>query len=345
MLDSLRNTIDGWRRFWLEPCDSLILDFVRVCFGAALFMGYAAVASAVQDLYGLENWFTGQGRQLYIDNPWRQSALYFFSQPWQITVFYYAFLASIAAFAAGWKTRWAKWMVLIGHTSFAYSNPLITYGVDSVVSSVLLLFCIAPIGEHLSLDAAARLRRRRSANSDGQPVYSVSSRTTTALRLLQLQMAVIFFFAASTKLAGDFWWSGDAIWVALNNPEFINIPIDWLPNNYLAVNALTYGTLLIEISYVFLIWQKASRPYLLTCAILLHLGIAVLMGLYFFSAVMIACHLCFMRREWIVRLTPEWVARHSPMEMISDVGRAGRADWPTVSPPSGLEAPQRFARS
>jgi len=298
----LRSAIDGWRRFWLEPRDSLTLDLVRVFLGAALFMGYAAVAPAVQDLYGLESWFTGQGRQLYIDNPWRQSALYFFTKPWQVTVFYYAFLGSIAAFTVGWKTRWAKWMVLIGHTSLAYSNPLITYGVDSIVSSALPLLCIAPIGEHLSLDAVARQRRTNRASLDEQPGASVSSRTTTALRLLQIQMVVFFIFSASSKLAGDFWWSGDAIWVALINPEFTNIPIAWLAENYLVVNALTYGTLLIEISYVFLIWQKASRPYLLAGAILLHLGIAVTMGLYFFSAVMIACHLCFVRREWIVHI-------------------------------------------
>src|SRR2546422_4480839 len=52
-------------------------------------------------------------------------------------------------------------------------------------------------------------------------------------------------------------------------------------------------------SYPFLIWGRRTRPFLLVAAMLLHLGIAVMMGLYLFSFVMAVGHLAFLRHEWL----------------------------------------------
>ncbi len=42
--------------------------------------------------------------------------------------------------------------------------------------------------------------------------------------------------------------------------------LDVLASHYWLVNLATYGTILIEIAFPFLIWQRATRPYLLVAA-------------------------------------------------------------------------------
>jgi predicted DCC family thiol-disulfide oxidoreductase YuxK len=93
-------------------------------------------------------------------------------------------------------------------------------------------------------------------------------------------------------------------------------------SHYWLVNVGTYGTILIEIAFPFLIWQERTRPFLLASAIFLHSQFAILMGLFYFSFVMIMGHMSFMRPEWLTRLGEWWKRKMGDMEMIYD-GRCG----------------------
>ena len=86
---------------------------------------------------------------------------------------------------------------------------------------------------------------------------------------------------------------------------------DWL------VTVTTYATIFLEIAFAFLIWQRA-RPYLLAAAIFLHVLFAVLLGLVYFSFLMIMGHMSFMRPEWLARLGAWWRHKIGDMEMIYD---------------------------
>ncbi len=105
-------------------------------------------------------------------------------------------------------------------------------------------------------------------------------------RLIQIQIAVLFFFSGAEKLRGDDWWTGDAIWIAFTNNEFHTPILGLFATQYWLINLATYGTVLLEIAFPFLIWQRRTRPYLLAAAALLHVLIAVFLGLYFFSFVL-----------------------------------------------------------
>jgi hypothetical protein len=48
-----------------------------------------------------------------------------------------------------------------------------------------------------------------------------------------------------------------------------------------------WGTLVVEIGYVFLIWPRRTRKAWCIATIGLHLGLGLVMGLVFFSSVMI----------------------------------------------------------
>ena len=69
-------------------------------------------------------------------------------------------------------------------------------------------------------------------------------------------------------------------------------------------------------------WQRLTRPYLLAGALFLHSQFAFLMGLFYFSFVMMMGHMSFVRPEWLARLGPAWKQKMGDMEMIYD-GRCG----------------------
>jgi predicted DCC family thiol-disulfide oxidoreductase YuxK len=105
--------------------------------------------------------------------------------------------------------------------------------------------------------------------------------------------------------------------------EFYNrLVLDVLASQYWLVNVATYSTVLIELAYPFLIWQRRTRPYLLAAAIFLHLQFATFMGMPYFSFVMIMGHMSFVRPEWLTRLGEAWKRKMGDMEMIYD-GQCG----------------------
>jgi predicted DCC family thiol-disulfide oxidoreductase YuxK len=98
--------------------------------------------------------------------------------------------------------------------------------------------------------------------------------------------------------------------------------LDVLASHYWLVNVATYSTVLVEIAFPFLIWQRSTRPYMLAASVLLHLLFAVLMALYYFSIVMVMGHMSVVRPEWLTRLGAAWKRAMGDMEMIYD-GKCG----------------------
>jgi len=313
----------AWSRFWFQPSPTSPLEIGRIGIGAALLVNYSFASAHLFDFWG-EGGFVP--RDLVLDDrtdQWVQSVFFYFSAPWQWIAFHTLFLVCCAAFMLGWRTSWVKWIVLIGHISYAYRAPAIAYGVDKILASLLLILCVAPVGRALSLDRVRAVRRAKLKNLAAAPPPYASPWAGACIRLMQIQMAVLFFYSAIGKLRGDDWWNGDAIWIVFTTGDHYHpLMLDLLASHYWLVNVATYSTILIEIAFPFLIWQPLTRPYFLALAILLHLQFAVLMGLFYFSFVMVMGHMSFVRPEWLARLGEAWKRWIGDMEMIYD-GRCG----------------------
>jgi predicted DCC family thiol-disulfide oxidoreductase YuxK len=313
----------AWSQFWFQSSPTSPLEIARIGIGAALLVNYGAASAYLFDFWG-EGGFVP--RALVLDdrtNDWIQSVFFYFTASWQWIAFHVLFLICCAALMLGWRTSWVKWIVLIGHVSYAYRNPIIAYGVDKILACLLLILCVAPIGRAISLDRVRAVRAAKRKNLAAAPPPYASPWTGACIRLMQIQMAAVFFYSAVGKLRGDDWWDGDAIWVVFTTGDHYNrLVLDLLASHYWLVNVGTYGTILIEIAFPFLIWQRRTRPYFLVLALLLHLQFAVLMGLFYFSFAMAMGHTSFVRPEWLARLGAAWKHRIGDMEMIYD-GRCG----------------------
>lgn len=313
----------AWARLWFESRPTSPLELARIGIGAALFVNYALATPFLFDFWGDEGPLP---RSLFFNAgafTWKQSVLFYTTAPWQLVAFHAVFLFSALCLVVGWRTRWVKWLVLIGQLSYDRRDPVFAYGVDQIAACLLFILCLAPIGRAISLDRVREVRAAKRTNIDARPSPYSSPWAGACTRLMQLQMAILFLFSALQKIRGNDWWNGDAIWFVFSLQENYYRPLlGFLARHYWLVNVATYATIFIELGFPFLIWQRRSRPYMLAAAVFLHLNIAILMGMPYFSSVMIMGHMSFVRPQWLARLGQAWKRRMGGMEMIYD-GKCG----------------------
>src|SRR5439155_26318436 len=118
-----------------------------------------------------------------------------------------------------------------------------------------LYLSIGPSGAAFSLDRLlARYRLAQQTRPDDLPVVrgqasSPSVSANIAVRLIQMHMCLIYFFAGTSKLLGAAWWDGTAIWMALANHEYQSADLTWLAHVPLLVNLLTHLATIWELSF------------------------------------------------------------------------------------------------
>jgi predicted DCC family thiol-disulfide oxidoreductase YuxK len=311
-----------WRAIWFTPSATTPLELTRIGLAAALLAHYGFATPYLLSFWGDNGWMPRKLLAEEVDDPLYQSLFFYFHADWQLVAFHWLFLGCCLALLLGWRTSVVKWVVLIGQISYDHRNPMFFYGVDKILAALLLILCVAPIGRELSLDRVRAVRAAKRENLAARPPLIETEWTGACIRLMQIQMAVLFFYSAVAK-AGDDWRGGDAVWTVFTTDEHFNpFILGIFAAHYWLVNLATYGTLLIEIAYPFLVWQRATRPFLLAGALFLHAQFALLMGLFYFSFVMMTGHMAFVRPEWLARLGAWWKRRIGAMEMIYD-GRCG----------------------
>ena len=73
-------------------------------------------------------------------------------------------------------------------------------------------------------------------------------------------MCVIYFFAGISKLQGEAWWDGEAMWRAFANLEYQSADMTWLAWHPWLVNLMTHARVLWELSFCVLIWLPPLAP-------------------------------------------------------------------------------------
>ena len=93
-----------------------------------------------------------------------------------------------------------KWIVLIGQISYDYRNPMFPYGVDRIIACLLFILCLAPIGRAMSLDRVRAVRAAKRKNLEATLPPYASPWAGACTRLMQIQMAVLFFYSGIRKI-------------------------------------------------------------------------------------------------------------------------------------------------
>ena len=183
-----------------------------------------------------------------------------------------AYILLACLLACHWRIRWVAGVLLVLHAGWFTIQPNWSYGYDYLAASALFYCLVFPVAR---------------ASDAGGTVY------IPFLRILQLHLCIIYFFGGLGKLLGPSWRNGEAIWKALSQPYHVE-QHDWLQiaSAYPAIFVLAgWVVVVLELLYPIAIWVPGIRTWWMWAVVAMHLGIALLMGLYLFSAWMILLNL------------------------------------------------------
>lgn len=106
-----------------------------------------------------------------------------------------------------------------------------------------------------------------------------------------VQLCCIYFFTGLYKVMGDMWQTGVAMYYVSRVHWFTWPGVSEViyQNEYFVV-LLTYGTVVFELAFPFLLFNRYARWGAIVAGFTFHAGIAVLMGLLGFSWVMLSLY-------------------------------------------------------
>jgi len=174
----------------------------------------------------------------------------------------------------GVRTRLAALIAWLLFLSLKTTGFAAAYGAHEF-GNILLFYCIVlPVG-----------------------CLSVFGRATPSVNglvgrlILRCHLCLVYFTSGWQKAQGEQWWNGEAIWRAVMRPEVSPPDWDWIAAYPSLLIAGSVGTLIIEMGYPLAVASRRTRFMWLSATILLHVGIAIALKLWVFSALMITFNL------------------------------------------------------
>ncbi|MGC5344216.1 HTTM domain-containing protein [Streptomyces sp. DT24] len=125
-----------------------------------------------------------------------------------------------------------------------------------------------------------------------------------ALLVIMAEVCLIYATAGWYKIQGSRWQDGTAIYYPLKLDSFTPWPAlsDIVASSGVVVMLVSYLTVVVQVAFPFTLFNRRVKNVLLVAMIGEHMGIAVLLGLPFFSMAMIAADAVFLPTAFLVWL-------------------------------------------
>jgi hypothetical protein len=203
-----------------------------------------------------------------------------------IAAFFWVFLGFALLLTAGLWTRLSSIAVFLCLTSIDQRNLLILHGGDTFLRLAGFFLMFAPAGAAFSVDRLIRVRR-------GLEGPQIQPRAPWAQRMIQLELALLYFAAFWWKMKGHAWLNGTALYYVLHLRSIARFPVpQWLQSPAI-LKIGGWFTLALEFSLGVLIWFRRFRYPLLLLGLLFHLGIDYALNLPMFSWDVITGYILF----------------------------------------------------
>lgn len=267
--------------WWTKPVRAERLAALRIGLAAwLLFDVLTTYLPNVTTFFGrgslgeppLYNW-------LWTEKRWSWSLFYGVQDPAYLYLGTLVWIIAIVGLLTGCFTRICAVVVFVLSTSFANLNYNIDNAGDTVRGIILFYLAIAPCGAVWSVDA---WRSRRPG-----PVFIYP----WPLRLLFLQMILIYWANGLHKLVGRDWQHGDSLYYVLADATLSRWSAAQFQLPYWLTRLMTWTVLTWEVSLPALLVWRPVRLVALCFGALFHVGIWVTMELGFFPPYMLCLYL------------------------------------------------------
>lgn len=281
---------EAWHRFWFDPVDPLIIGVIRFLTGWMLFYNLLVWTLDLEAFFSRNGLLPLEAVRriheeggifcfwLWVDDSWL----------WPV---HWLCLGVAAMFCLGIFSRVTSVLSFLITISYSQRVPVANFGFDQILGMLCLYLALVPSGAAFSLDAV--WKRFRCGRKGIAYQVSLSSSARMSMRLIQLHLCAIYFWAGISKLKGPSWWTGEAMWRVIANQEYQTLDLTWLAWMPAVPFIIAHVTILWELFFVALIWRPSLRGIMLTMGVLMHVGIGAFLGMWTFGLIMAFAYLSF----------------------------------------------------
>ncbi|MFJ6937677.1 HTTM domain-containing protein [Streptomyces sp. NPDC101132] len=148
------------------------------------------------------------------------------------------------------------------------------------------------------------LAERYDPRGEGRALLDVVANVihNAGMLVIMAEVCLIYATAGWYKIQGSRWQDGTALYYPLNLDYFSPWPglSELLGASGVVVLLLSYGTVAVQVAFPFTLFNRRVKNVLLAVMMLEHAGIAVVLGLPFFSLAMIAADAVFLPTALLV---------------------------------------------
>ena len=282
-----------WLGFWFKSIDARQYATLRIVFGALSMAYFIQFIPYVETQFSATGWL-GDFKQIAIQSGGSWS-LFFLTPASHEVTFAYAIitLGIMAAFLMmiGWQSRLAAFTTWLVWVSLWNRNPLLLDGDDAVLKLMSFYLMLSPCGNSWSLDAYFHKQQEYVA--------------VWPLRLIQFQIALIYFVSGWVKFQSPEWLDGTVLQYVLVHPQYSRWDGWKIIDNTLITGLLASLAGFIkgwELLFPVLLFNAYTRKLSLMIGVTFHVGLLLTMNLRWFPIIMLSLYPALISNRYFSRL-------------------------------------------
>ena len=291
----LRSLFDTWNSFFFAPQSPLPIALFRILYGLLVIATLLLLRPDWLTWYGPHAWVSLSTMHTLEPGPRLNLFTIIPQKDIWIEALLWIFLASASLLTVGLLTRFNSLIVFLCLSSIQQRNLYITSGGDTFLRLAGFFLIFAPAGAALSVDRLLRIWR-------GKEGASVLPRSPWAQRMIQFELALLYFSSFCWKVQGAPWVQGTALYYVYHLDEFHRFP---LPSWFLRPTMLKLGSwtaLALEFSLGVLIWFRELRYVILALGVVFHLWLEYSINVPLFEWDVLAAYVLFVEPDDMTRV-------------------------------------------
>jgi hypothetical protein len=293
---NFRFVSEAWNRFFFAPQLPTPVALFRILYGVMAIATLILLRPDWLAWYGPHSWMSlstmhemepGMRLNVFAVIPQTNAA---------IEALFWIALASAILLTIGLFTRVNTIIVFLCLASIDQRNLNILNGGDTFLRVAGFFLVFAPAGAAFSVDRLIRMRR-------GREPAEIPTSSPWAQRMIQIELALVYFVSFCWKIQGPSWIHGTALYYVYHLDEIQRFPVpQWLLTPTI-LKLGTWAALAMEFSLGVLIWIKKLRYVILTLGLLFHLYLEYSLNVPMFQWDVLSAYVLFidpadLERAW-----------------------------------------------
>src|ERR1700722_7467730 len=299
----LTSFASAWNRFFFARQSPVPISLFRIAYGVSVIATLLLLHSDWLSWFGTHAWISLSTMQTI--EPGRRLNLFAIipqNDAW-IEALFWVFLASATMLTVGLFARVNSVIVFLCLASIQQRNLFITHGGDTFLRVAGFFLMFAPTGAALSLDRLISIWRGKQDAS-----IPPQSQRPWAQRMIQIQLAVLYFAAFYSKVMSPAWLNGAALYYIYHLEAFRRFPVPAWFYYPTMLKLGSWSAIAIEFSLATLVWIKKLRYIVLALGLLLHLWLEYSLNISLFQWDVLSAYVLFVDPADALR-TWGWIRR------------------------------------